>query len=48
MFITVKRNNGDIKINSRNIESLIKEQLKMIPGIACLGYGNFFHFIKVL
>jgi len=48
MIITVKKNNGDIKINSKNIEYIVKEQLKMIPGIACLGQGSLFGYLKSL
>ena len=48
MIITVKKSNGDVKINSKNIEYIIKEQLKMIPGIACLGQGSLLGYLKSL
>lgn len=48
MDIIVKRENGNIVVNGREIEIMVEEQLKMIPGIMAIGRQGLVQKVKAL
>ncbi len=48
MDIIVKKENGNIVVNGREIEIMVEEQLKMIPGIVAIGRQGLVKKVKAL